>query len=106
MEHISEDRAGVPIPPPLIFLACLGIAGLLEFTLPSRPADWPWLPRIIAGGILLITSGLVAAGAFRALIKNKTPIDPSKSTLRIVREGSYRFSRNPMYLSLLMLLGG
>jgi len=102
----SEDRAAVPLPPPLIFFACLGIAGIVDYVFPIRSDNWPWMPRIIVGGILVIASGIIAAGAFRALIKNKTPIDPSKPTLRIVRDGSYRFSRNPMYLSLVMMFAG
>jgi protein-S-isoprenylcysteine O-methyltransferase Ste14 len=44
--------------------------------------------------------------AFFALIKNKTPFDTSKSTTKIVTDGAYLFSRNPLYLSLLLLLFG
>jgi len=102
----SKDRAAVPVPPPLIFIGCAAIAGLLECAFPTRPAHWPWLPRLITGGLLLLVSGILAAGAFIAFIRNDTPFDPSKSTLRIVRVGSYRFSRNPMYLALLLLLAG
>jgi len=47
-----------------------------------------------------------ALGAFKALINNKTPYNPAKPTVRIVREGPFGFSRNPLYLSLLFLLGG
>ena len=40
------------------------------------------------------------------LIKNETPFDTAKSTIKIVQEGPFRFSRNPLYLSLLILLFG
>lgn len=102
----SEDRARVLIPPPLLFFTCLGIGIILEFSFPSCPFSWPWTPRIIAGCILSLISGLLAIGAFIPLLRNKTPFSPSKPTARIVREGSFRFSRHPMYLSLLLLLGG
>jgi len=40
------------------------------------------------------------------LIKNKTTFNTAKSTIKIVTGGAYRFSRNPLYLSLLLLLSG
>ena len=39
-------------------------------------------------------------------IKNKTTFDTSKSTTKIVTKGSFRFSRNPLYFSLLLLIFG
>jgi protein-S-isoprenylcysteine O-methyltransferase Ste14 len=41
-----------------------------------------------------------------SVIKNKTTFDTAKSTAKIVKSGAYRFSRNPLYLSLLILLFG
>ena len=102
----SEDRARVLIPPPLLFFACLGVGIILEFLFPSRPMSWPWIPRIIAGCILFLISGLLVLGAIIPLHRNKTPFNLSKPTVRLVREGSFRFSRHPMYLSLLLLLSG
>ena len=102
----SKDRAAVHIPPPLFFFACLGVGIILEYIFPSRPLNWPWLPRIIPASILFVISGLLAIGSFKSLLRKKTPFNPAKPTIRIVREGSFRFSRNPMYLSLLVLLSG
>lgn len=106
MKSEDKDRASVIFPPPLIFFACLIIGACLEFLLPSRPLGWPWMLRIIIGGFLFLFSGYFALGAFVVLRRNKTPIDPSKPTNAIVSEGPFRFSRNPMYLSLLLLLSG
>ena len=64
------------------------------------------MPRIIGGGILFLISGLFALTAFWVLLKNKTPFDPSKPAIVIVQDGPFRISRNPMYLSLLILLLG
>ena len=61
---------------------------------------------MVAGVILVLISGLLAASAFAIMIKNKTSFNPAKPTTAIVREGSFRFSRNPLYLALLILLGG
>ena len=40
------------------------------------------------------------------LLRNNTPFDPSKPTLKIVCQGPFRLSRNPMYLALLFLFAG
>ena len=58
--------------------------------------------------ILELDDCMIAASAFylKALIRNKTTFDTSKSTRKIVTNGVYRFSRNPLYFSLLLLLSG
>lgn len=42
----------------------------------------------------------------RALARARTPLDPRKPTTAIVTAGAFRFSRNPIYLSLLLLYLG
>ena len=106
MKDDIKDRASIPMPPPLIFLACLGMGILLEYLFPFRFISGAWPLRIIIGCFLFIVSGLMAVSAFIALIKNKTPFNTAKPTKKIVSEGSFRFSRNPMYLALLLLSGG
>jgi len=101
-----KDRASIPIQPPLIFFACLGMGILLEYLFPFRFISGAWPLRIIIGCFLFLVSGLTAVSAFTALIKNKTPFNPAKPTKKIVCEGSFRFSRNPLYLALLLLLAG
>jgi protein-S-isoprenylcysteine O-methyltransferase Ste14 len=106
MEINSKDRAAVKIPPPLIFFACLGAGVFLDYLFPFPVARCTRAVRMAAGSSLIVVSSLIALSAFRAMISNKTPFNPAKSTVRIVRKGAYRFSRNPMYLALLLLLGG
>jgi len=105
MKEDIKDRASIPIPPPLIFFACLGMGILMEYLFPFRFISGAWPLRIIIGCFLFLVSGLTAVSAFMALNKNKTPFNPAKSTKKIVCEGSFRFSRNPLYLALLLLSG-
>ena len=102
----SEDRAAVPIPPPLIFFALLAAGGSLEYFFPSKPVVCPVTVAMIAGAVLSIISGLLAVTSFAVLIRNKTTFNPAKPTTVIVRDGPFRLSRNPMYLALLLLLAG
>ncbi len=106
MERISKDRAAVKIPPPLIFFVCLGAGLFMEYLFPFQIVSCPWILRIILGCFLIAVSGIIALSAFKALIDHKTPFNPAKPTVRIVREGAFGFSRNPLYLALLLLLGG
>ena len=106
MEKNFKDSAAIRIPPPVFFFACLGCGLLMEYFFPINLISLSLIPRVIVGGVFLLISGYFSVNAFFALIENKTPFDTSKSTIKIVTDGAYRFSRNPLYLSLLLLLFG
>jgi len=106
MQKNFKDSAAIRIPPPVFFFACLGCGLLMEYFFPINLISLSPIPRVIVGGAFLLISSYFAVNAFFALIKNKTPFDTSKSTIKIVTDGAYRFSRNPLYLSLLLLLFG
>ncbi len=61
---------------------------------------WAWL--IAALGALM---ALWAAATFRQAHTTLDPTDPSKAS-RLVTRGPFCFSRNPMYLGLLLALSG
>ena len=106
MEKKNQESAAIRIPPPFYFLFCLGAGLLLEYFLPIYSVDFPLILRRIIGVLFIFISGYFALNAFMVLIKNKTPFDTSKSTVKIVKTGAFKYSRNPLYLSLLLLLSG
>jgi protein-S-isoprenylcysteine O-methyltransferase Ste14 len=55
---------------------------------------------------LLFLSGMIAATARRTLSKNKAGFRPGDRSGNLVATGIYRFSRHPMYLSLVILFVG
>ena len=90
----------VRIPPPIwmfLFLAIAVGAGKLYPSLPV--AHWPFLGIALAlAGICL---GVWAFGLFR---QEGTELNPASETNRkLVIRGPYRFTRNPMYLGLVLL---
>jgi len=104
MEEKFKDRPLIIAPPPLIFLGCLTAGGGVHALFRSTLGSFPETARPWVGGGLLVLAGAIAVSAFLVLHRHKTPSNPYKATTRIVQTGAFRFTRNPMYLSLALLL--
>ena len=98
------DRAGVVFPPPLVMLiallAALGLQQLWPLSVPGRP-----FAMAIGAVLSLLGVGIAISGRL-ALKRAGTNVNPYKPSSAIVRDGSYRFSRNPLYLGMCLLLVG
>ena len=101
--HASADSPGVIAPPPLIYLAALLLAlalrAVVRLPIADRSLLWPGL-ALVAAAVALALWGrqtMVAAG---------TNINPARPATAIVSSGPFRFSRNPLYLSLTLLYLG
>ena len=99
------DHAGVFIPPPLLYIVPLGVGALLQRVVPITI-----LPRsvwTVAGGWLLFALGLALfVAALLTFRKARTSLVPIKPTTAIVETGPYRFTRNPMYVSMTLVYLG
>lgn len=87
------------IPPPLLFLA--GVVALKQMPIwGAFQLHWFWtiLP--------LLLSGILALGSLWQFWQARTTISPMtlEKTSFLVTDGVYAWSRNPMYLSLLLAL--
>ncbi|MFL9842634.1 isoprenylcysteine carboxylmethyltransferase family protein [Sphingomonas sp. ST-64] len=107
MTEPTRDVPGVIAPPPLIFLGFL-LAGLaLEFlVVRTQGLDMPNTLRWTVVALFLLTgigSIVAALGRFRAA---GTPAPPWQPATAFVAQGIYRFSRNPMYLGMLLVYLG
>jgi protein-S-isoprenylcysteine O-methyltransferase Ste14 len=91
----KRDIPGVVAPPPIIYAA-----GLLAGWALDRLRPWPFLPSAWARplGLALFVAGLVGAGGVWAFRRAGTSPNPWRRTERLVTDGPYRFTRNPMYL--------
>ena len=106
----GQDRAKVPVLPAVFFLP-MSLAVLLQVL--TRTAAFPLpesfggaLAKWLAGGFLALLGlaiPIMAIGQFR---KFGQSADVRKATLSIIRTGPYRFTRNPMYLGLLVFQTG
>lgn len=91
------------LPPVYVLITLLVMVGL-DFFLPvarivARPYSY-------AGAVLIalgVAMNVWASGYFN---KVKTPVKPFEQSTRLVTVGLYRYTRNPMYLGLLLILAG
>jgi protein-S-isoprenylcysteine O-methyltransferase Ste14 len=91
--------------PPVYFCASLIFSIILHFTLPLvRLVEPPYS----YAGILLMALGFALTSWARRLFEIKNmPVRPGEALTTLETSGPFRFSRNPMYLGLVMvLLGG
>ena len=96
-----KDNAGVIAPAPVIYGAALALGLAAEFTLPTV-----LLPRTVTLwlGVLIIALSIpIVISAFKALARARTAFDARKPTSALVRDGAFRYTRNPTYLSLTLL---
>lgn len=96
------DNPGVIAPPPLIFICFLALGYLLNKLYPILVLERP-LSTIISG-LFFVYAGLTAGLAFYYMVKSGTNVDVRKPTLHIVTTSVYSYTRNPMYLSMVILL--
>jgi protein-S-isoprenylcysteine O-methyltransferase Ste14 len=98
------DHAQVAFPPPVGLLLALGLGFLGQWWIPL-----PFLPQGIsraAGTTLLGGALLLFVWAVWTLLSKGAEIRTHRPSDRIVTTGPYRFSRNPIYLAMVLLTTG
>lgn len=100
----NSDQANVVAFPPMLFGTTLLIGVLLSYIFPT-PLLSPM--TALAIGLVLFGIGVITLLlAFQGMIQHKTTIHPKGATTAIVSNGLYRYTRNPMYLSLTLIYIG
>lgn len=96
---------GVRLPPPVVFLAGLVIGFLLQHQWPLALAPAGILPKLL-GGLAALLAGTLALWGFRAFHRAHTTVRPDRAASTLMTQGPFRFTRNPLYLSLALLQAG
>lgn len=92
----EEDRPGVPIAPPLLFVLPILASLALEWFVPTSFVHGAF--RWILGALIIIAGITLNVGGFITQKRAGTDPIPFNPSTRIVAHGLYRFTRNPMYV--------
>jgi protein-S-isoprenylcysteine O-methyltransferase Ste14 len=99
----TRDSRRFPFPPAIPLLALLlswGMGRLWPIEM-----NWPgWLRGV--GWVLIIAAAVLVLSAFRTFRRHRTTVNPRGQVTAMVESGPFRYTRNPMYLSLLVLYVG
>lgn len=92
-----KRATGVILPPPVIYLLFLAAAWLLESVLPIALPRNLWTHYlgwglIDAGVLLMLWAGLL-------MLWRRTTVNPYGKPAKLLEEGPFGFSRNPIYLA-------
>lgn len=104
MSIMHEDSSKAITLPPFIYLGFLAVGLAAEFALP-----FPLLPDAIQlplGGVVIVASLAIVAFAFSRFRAAGTSVHVHQPTTSIITSGAYRFSRNPIYLAMTLLITG
>jgi protein-S-isoprenylcysteine O-methyltransferase Ste14 len=95
---------GIHFPPPFLYVA-LFLLGLLMDNLVPLPALPRTPSRVLAALLLVPGLGLILWSLWLFLRARTSPL-PMRPATAFVRSGPYRWTRNPMYLGMLLLYLG
>lgn len=105
-DALRIDHPDVIAFPPLIFAACLVLAVVLTWMLPGYLPPSPELVIFIPGAVVVALAGWLALSGIFAFRRAGTNIEPFKPSLVVVQDGPYRFTRNPMYSGMVLMMVG
>jgi len=103
----EPDHPPVVVRPPILFGGTLVLALIIEGLAPLGPGLGGGSGRAVAVGL----SFAVLGGALLAMAANRfnqagTNLPTWEPTLALVEDGPFRFSRNPIYIGLLLIYFG
>ena len=100
----AQDNPGVIVIPPLLYVGALLVGLALHYFVPVHYL--PGAINIWLGILLISVSVPIVISAVWEMRRAQTAVDVRKPTTAIVTQGAFRFSRNPVYLSLTILYIG
>lgn len=93
-------------PPPLYFFLAFGIGVLIQVLWPAALSPVPEVLRVI-GGFTIVVGVILALSLASTFLIRRTTLNPFAQPSVFLAAGPYRLSRNPMYLSVIIVyLGG
>lgn len=105
-EKDAKDHPQIAAHPPVFFGIVLVAGFLLHKLFPLAIVSNPGTLSKVMAGLLFVISGIVMVSTTRLMLRKKTDPRPDRPTSAIVTEGFFRYSRNPLYVSLMLVYAG
>jgi protein-S-isoprenylcysteine O-methyltransferase Ste14 len=97
--HEKRRGPGAPLPPTLVYIAGLLFAWRLGNKTPLRVDDvGPGLLQVVIGWLAISVGMALFAWGMSTFARARTGIMLQHAAARVVRDGPYRWSRNPQYV--------
>lgn len=100
----KTDHPKLTADAPVLLVIAILITFALQRLLPLP--FFPGLPSRIIGAILFIGGFVLGFPALRGMLKAHTSPNPHQPTTKLIFDGTYRMTRNPMYLGMLISYSG
>ncbi|MFZ5618139.1 MAG: methyltransferase family protein [Pseudomonadota bacterium] len=101
----EADKPAVKIHPPTVLFAALVSGYIIRLFVGGRLP----LPRAFAeglGGLLIIVALGLMMMAIRIFVEQGQPLRPATPAKELFQKGPYRFTRNPLYLAMMLFGAG
>lgn len=106
MTDFAERPNSLPWPPILFASAALVALGL-QALLPIPWPGGPWAAVLAMAGLFLAAAGLALdLATMLAFRRHQTTVLPHRGATRLITDGPFRFSRNPIYVGNTLLVAG
>jgi protein-S-isoprenylcysteine O-methyltransferase Ste14 len=102
--NTKADHPNAGIDAPVLLAVAILMTIALQWLIPLP--FFPGLPSRILGAILFFSGFALGFPALRGMLRAKTSPNPHRSSTALVREAPYQFTRNPMYLGMLVSYAG
>jgi protein-S-isoprenylcysteine O-methyltransferase Ste14 len=101
-----SNEANRVVPPPVLFFGCLLLSALMQYVRPLSIAAYSFTVGMVIGSSALLLAAALAAWGIWEMKRLGTAIEPGRIPARLVTTGPFRFTRNPLYLALLLVFTG
>lgn len=96
-----SESSGIHFPPPFLYVGLFVLGLLLERAAPA--VSLPRTPSLLIAAVLLVPGFGLLFWSLALFLRARTSPLPMRPTSSIVRSGPYRWTRNPMYLGMLLI---
>ena len=98
MQETSPDRPNVIIFPPVILVATVALASLLQWLAPlAELGAFNQTGRVLSGVAFILAGVCLAAAGRSMLVRLGTNVSPMQPTTALATSGVYSWTRNPLY---------